>query len=145
MPERYCHVRYGDSRVENEIYCVIQKMSSELHMSKRQIEGSILAVANILLERDWKPYKIKGVVDSKTLCSIKNIQYTEPLFVDMALCAIVHEIMSSETDAAITYSNDDSSMSGVGSYVVQSLTINGVNKSLPTLAIFTESRETLKI
>ena len=67
MPESYCHVRYGDSRIENEICCVIQKMSSELHMSKRQIEGSILAVANILLERDWKPYKIKGVVDSKTL------------------------------------------------------------------------------
>ena len=63
----------------------------------------------------------------------------------MALCAIVDEIMSSETDAAITYSNDDSSMSGVGSYVVQSLTINGVKRSLPTLAIFTESRETLKI
>ena len=62
----------------------------------------------------------------------------------MALCAIVDEIMSSETDAAITYSNDDSSMSGVGSYVVQSLTINGVKRSLPTLAIFTESRETLK-
>ena len=50
----------------------------------------------------------------------------------MALRAIVDEIMSSETDAAITYSNDDSSMSGVGSYVVQSLTINGVKRSLPT-------------
>ena len=139
MPERYCHVRYGDSRVEDEIYCLIQKMSSELHMPKRQIQGSILAVANILLERDWKPYKIKGVVNSKTLCSIKNIQYTEPLFEDMALCAIVDEIMSSETDAAITYSNADSSMSGVGSYVVQPLTINGIKRSLPTLAIFTES------
>ena len=52
MPERYCHVRYGDRRVKNEIYSVMQKMSSEVHMSKRQIEGSILAVANILSERD---------------------------------------------------------------------------------------------
>ena len=45
-------VRYGDRRVKNEIYSVMQKMSSELHMSKRQIEGSILAVPNILFERD---------------------------------------------------------------------------------------------
>ena len=45
-------------------------------MSKRQIEGSILAVANILFERDWKPYKVKGAVDSKTLPSMKNILHT---------------------------------------------------------------------
>ena len=44
----------------------------------------------------------------------------------MALCAIVDEIMSTETYAAITYSNGGSSMSGVGSYGIQSLTINGV-------------------
>ena len=35
-------------------------------------------------------------------------------------------------------------MSGVGSYMVQSLTINGVQRSLPTLRIFTESRLSLK-
>ena len=45
-------------------------------MSKRHIEGSILAVANILFERDWKPYKVKGAVDSKTLPSMKNILHT---------------------------------------------------------------------
>ena len=73
MPERYCHVRYEDRRVKNEIYSVMQKMSSELHMSKRQIEGSTLAVANILFERDWKPYKSKAAVDSKTLPSMKEI------------------------------------------------------------------------
>ena len=62
----------------------------------------------------------------------------------MALYAIVGEVMISETDVAITYSNDDSSIRGVGSHVVQSLTINGVQRSLPTLAIFTENRESLK-
>ena len=72
---------------------------------------------------------------------MKNILHTEPLLEAMALCAIVNEIMSSETDAAITYSNDGSSMSGVGSYVLQSLTMNGVQRSLPTLAIFAERRE----
>lgn len=35
-------------------------------------------------------------------------------------------------------------MSGVGSYVVQSFTINNVQRSLPTFSIFTESRESLK-
>ena len=44
----------------------------------------------------------------------------------------------------ITYSNDGSSMSGVGSYVVQSLTLNGVQRCLPTFGIFTESHESLK-
>ena len=75
---------------------------------------------------------------------MKNILHTEPLFEAMSLCAIVDEILSSETDAAITYPDDVSSVSGVGSYVVQSLTINGVQRSLPILAIFTESRESLK-
>ena len=62
----------------------------------------------------------------------------------MALCAIVDEIMSSETDAGKTYSNDGSPMSGVGLYVVHSLTINIVQRSLSTLAVFTESRESFK-
>ena len=35
-------------------------------------------------------------------------------------------------------------MIGVGAYVVQSLTINGVQCAFPTLPIFTESRESLK-
>ena len=35
-------------------------------------------------------------------------------------------------------------MSRVGSYVVQSLTLNGVQRCLPTISIFTESRESLK-
>ena len=75
---------------------------------------------------------------------MKNILHTEPLFEGMTLCAIVDEILSSETDAAITYPNDGFSMSGVGLYVIQSLTINGVQRSFPILAIFTESRESLK-
>ena len=41
------------------------------------------------------------------------------------------------------YANDGSSRSRVGSYVVQSLTINGENRALPTFGIFTESMESL--
>ena len=45
---------------------------------------------------------------------------------------------------SITYSNDGSSMSKVGSYVVQSITVNGTRRALPALTIVTESHETLK-
>ena len=46
--------------------------------------------------------------------------------------------------ASITYSNDGSSVSGVGSFVAQSLTLSGVERCLPTFGIFTESHESLK-
>ena len=62
----------------------------------------------------------------------------------MALSLIVEEMMSEDTIESITYSNDGSSMSRVGSYVVQSLTLNGVQRCLPTINIFIESRESLK-
>ena len=75
---------------------------------------------------------------------MKNILHKEPYFEEMALNAIVEKMMEDESNASITYYNDGSSMSGVGSYIVQSLTINGVQHSLPTLGVFTESRETLK-
>lgn len=45
--------------------------------------------------------------------------------------------------AAILYSNDGSAMSGVGSYVVQSMTINGSSRTLPTFGIVSEARESL--
>ena len=46
-------------------------------------------------------------------------------------------------DTCVVYSNDGSSQSGVGAYVVQSLIINGTPRCLPTTGVFTESRETL--
>lgn len=36
-------------------------------------------------------------------------------------------------------------MSGVGSYVVQSFHINGVQQTLPTMGIFTEIRKSLDL
>ena len=52
--------------------------------------------------------------------------------------------MSEDTIASITHSNDGSSMNGVGSYVVQSLTLNAVQRCLLTFGIFIESHESLK-
>ena len=55
----------------------------------------------------------------------------------MALSQIVSEII--DGTKAVMYANEGSSQNGVGSYVGQSLTIEGVQRALPTLAIFNMS------
>ena len=55
---------------------------------------------------------------------------------------IVEEIMNGSK--AIMYANDGSAMSGVGSFVVQSLTIDGEQRPLPTFSIFTETQKCLE-
>ena len=113
-------------------------------MSKQQIEGSIFTTANMIFDSEWKPYKTKENTDLNTLSNMKSFLHTELLLEAMVLNAIVEEMMDENIQASITFSNDGSSMSGVGTYVVQSLTINGVQCALATLPIFTESRESLK-
>ena len=144
MPDQYQHVRYGLRSVRTEIYSVMNKLSAEFHMTKSQIEGSIITIANSLFGREWRPYSKNEIPDLNTLPSMRNIIHTEPSFEAMALNAIVEEMMKDECNACITYSNDGSSMNGVGAYVVQSLMIDGAQHALPTLGVFTESRETLK-
>ena len=60
----------------------------------------------------------------------------------MALNTIVEEIIKDDTTAAV-YASAGSSQYGVGSYVVQSLTINGEQSILPTSDIFAQSRESI--
>ena len=55
MPERYCHIRSGERKVHEEIYTVIHLLSSNYHMSKQQIEGSIVTFTKMLLDIEWKP------------------------------------------------------------------------------------------
>ena len=144
MPDKYRFVRYGERKVRPEIYSVMHKLSSELHMSKVQIEGSIITIANTLFDREWQPYVPEAKIGLNTLPSMKNILHTEPNFEAMTLCAIVEEIMTDDNSAAIMYSNDWSAMSGVGSYVVQSLKVNGNQRCLSTMGIFSENRQSLK-
>ena len=61
----------------------------------------------------------------------------------MALNAIVEEIMKDVTTACTVYTNDGSSRSGLGSYVVQSLTIIRERSTFPMFGVFTELRESL--
>ena len=53
----------------------------------------------------------------------------------MVLNGIFEELVE-EGNHATVYANDEFSRSGVGSFVVQSLTINGTQRALPTFGIF---------
>ena len=76
-----------------------------------------------------------------TLPAHSNRRRVEVQVEAMALHMIVKQLMTGET--CVVYSNDGSYQSGVRNYVVQSLSINGVQRNLPTFGIFTEKRETL--
>ena len=92
MPKRYCHIRSGERNVCEEIYSAMHLLSSKYHMSNQQIEGSIITIANMLFDREWKPYQTKGNTDLNTLPNMKNLLNAEPLFEAMALNAIAEEV-----------------------------------------------------
>ena len=79
------------------------------------------------------------MIDNDTLPSMTNIVRTRDFAEAMALNSIVEEVMSSSEGSSVTYSSDGSAMNKVGSYVVQSITVNGVQRALPALTITTES------
>ena len=149
MPCRYRHIRTGQRQVRKEYYILAEKLKAELHMSEKQVHGSIIAVANVLFGRkefgEWKAYNRDLPTENNTLPSPSNLNRTEPYMEAMILAGIVTEIMSPDSkEVVITYSNDGSGQSGVGNYVVQSFAVNGKQRALPTLPVFTESKETLK-
>ena len=78
-----------------------------------------------------------------TLPAPTNINRTEHYIEAMTLAGIVEEVMKNDPDTVVTYSNDGPSLSGTGNFIIQSFVINGVRRALPTLGIFTGSRETL--
>ena len=97
----------------------MSNLSSELHMSKRQVEGAIVTTANMLFSQEWKPYNKHQTPDLDTLPSMRNILQIELYFEAMALNAIVAEIMTDDTTTTV-FANDGSSRDAVGFYVVQS-------------------------
>ena len=141
MPYKYQPIRSGIRSVRPEYYTLIHQLTSRYHMSRRQAQGAV--VANFLFGRNWKTYVKEEVVDCNTLPAQENINRTEPYVETMALAAIVEEIMLSE-NSIIVYSNDRTSMNKVGSYVVQSFSVNGTQRTLPTLPVFTENKQTLQ-
>ena len=51
MPKRYCQIKSGERKVCQEIYTIVHLLSSKYHMSKQQIKGSIITIANMLFDR----------------------------------------------------------------------------------------------
>ena len=147
MPSKYRHVRNGMCSVRPEIYTTISHLESVYHLSHRQAQAAIVTVANNLFGREefgeWKMFTAKEKFDNNTLPAPNNIRRTESYLEALALNCVVEEMMTGDDESCVVYSNDGSAQSGVGSYVVQSFTVNGKPRALPTFAVFTESRETL--
>ena len=105
-------------------------------MSEAQVQGAIISVANILFNRkefgEWKLFDKGTPTDPNTLPAPTNINRTEPYIKAMISAGIVEEVMNGDVDAVITYSNDGSSLSSTGSFVVLSFKINGVKRALPS-------------
>ena len=114
-------------------------------MSDHQSDGAIIGVANHLFGRtnygEWKKHMTNSETTKNTLPAHSNRRRVEVQVEAMALHMIVKQLITGET--CVVYSNDGSAQSGVRNYVVQSLSINGVQRNLPTFGIFTEKRETL--
>ena len=91
------------------------------------MEGSILTTANVLLGRKWKVFASdKHGTDNITLPSMNNGVRPEQYIEAIVISTIVDEIMLDDIVSCVVYSNDGSSQSVRGSYVVQSLTVNKV-------------------
>ena len=51
--------------------------------------------------------------------------------------------MNDDSQSVVTYSNDGSSLNRTDSFAIQSFNINGVQRILPTLGIFAETKNLL--
>lgn len=142
MPQQYRFIRDGPRSVRREYYVLVQKLTSQLHMSQTQAEGAIVATANDLFGRQWKTFEKNKPIDKNTLPASSNVKRIEPYVEAMILSSITEQIMCS-SESTIVYSNDGSALSRVGNFVVQSISIDGKQRALPTMGIFTESRESL--
>ncbi len=143
LPVKYRHIREGMRSVKPEYYSTIHTLKSEYHLSERQAQGAICTVANNLFGRrkfgKWKQFENRTKTDNNTLPAPTNSNRTEPYFEALVLAGIANEIMSSES-SVVTYSNDGSSQSGLGSYTVQSFSIDGKQRALPTLSLQNHER-----
>ena len=114
-------------------------------MSDHQSDGAIIVVANQLFGRKkygkLKKYMANSETTKNTLSVHSNRRRVEVLVETMALHMVVEELMRGE--ACVVYSNNGPAQRGMGNYVVQSLSIYGVQRNLSTFGIFTEKRETL--
>ena len=93
--------------------------------------------------RQWKHHNEDSRnIDVVTALRSKSIRETGQAIETYTLKCIVNEIMASD-ESVITYHEDGSKKKGVGSFMVQGVTINGKFRAFPTLPIASESKENL--
>ena len=142
MPNQYRNVRTGPRSIRPEVYTLMAKLKSKYHMSQVQAEAAIVETGNSLFGRRWKTFNPELPTDRDTLPASSNMRRVEPYLEAVAMSSIVNEIM--DGNKTVVYANDGSAKNGVGSFLVQSLSIDGVQRPLPTFSIFTETRESLE-
>ena len=83
-------------------------------------------------------------MDANTLPQWINVRNNSKFFETRTINLVVGDIMKNlNSKTCIVYSYNGSGMNKVGSYMMQSLTIKGVRRSLPTLHVFAKTMETL--
>ena len=93
--------------------------------------------------RQWKHHNEDSRnIDVVTALRSKSIRETGQAIETYTLKCIADEIMASD-ESVITYHEDGSKKKGVGSFMVQGVTINGKFRAFPTLPIASESKENL--
>lgn len=88
-----------------------------------------------------KNYQPNKPYDNNTLPTPSNRSLVNVQIERVALSKITQNVMSGL--ACVVYSFDDSAKSGVGNDMVQSLSVNCIQRNLPLLGTFTEKRDVL--
>jgi hypothetical protein len=143
LPSHFQHVRSSIRKVRPEFYEAVDKLKSSYHMSESQAVASVVVVGNKMFGRTWKFHNESDIIDLDTLPDARNVRHAGKSLEVLALNEIVKEIMSSDQQSVVTYSDDGSKKQGAGAFSVQGITINGTYRSLPTMSIASESRENL--
>ena len=135
LPEEFRHIRHSIKQVNPEFYTAVDKLISTNHCSKRQVVSAVITVANEMFGRQWKHHNEDSTsIDVDTAPSSKSIRET-------GWAIETYKLTSNES--VITYRDDGSKKNGVGSFMVQDVTINEKFRVFPTLPIGSESKENL--
>lgn len=143
LPKEYQHIRLSVRKVRPEFYETVDKLKCNYHMSAAQAAAAVIEVGNKMFGRTWKYHGESEVIDLDTLPEASNMRQVGKSIEAMALAAIVDEIMNTDEQVTVTYSEDGSKKQGAGSFSVQGISINRMYRALPTMSIATESRRNL--
>ena len=143
MPAEYKHIRLSERKVRPEVYETLDKLKSTWHMSESQAAGAIVEVGNGMFGRNFKMANEAQHIDNDTMPDPHCVRKTGDAITAMTLAQIAKEVLESDQNSNVVYSDDGSKKQGAGSFIVQGITVNGKHRPLPMLSIDTETRENL--